>query len=98
MMKRVIKIKRVIKDNISALPTLAFLQLSPLTSLPNLMIGTAIYLMAYLTLTPTLRAIDKHDIENLKQIFEKMRVVWPLFKLAISYESKLLNKSLGSHG
>ena len=82
----------------SALPTIAFLQLSPLTSLPNLMIGAAIYLLAYLTLTPALKAIDKHGVENLKQIFEKMRVVWPLFKLAINYESKLLNKLSGSHG
>jgi len=56
---------------LSALPTLALLYLSPLTNFPNLVIGAALYLLAYLTLTPILSAISLQDIQNLKQIFIK---------------------------
>ena len=75
---------------LSALPTLALLKLSPFPSLLNLVIGIAVYLLAYLTLTPILRSVNEHDLENLKQIFKGVRVLWPIVKLTVNYESKLL--------
>ena len=53
---------------LSALPTLTFLELSPFPSFLNLVIGLAMYLLAYLTLTLILRSVDEHGLKNLKRI------------------------------
>jgi len=74
---------------LSSLPILMLLSLR-LGTLPNLVMGPALYLLTYLTLTPVLKAIDEQDLQNLKQIFRKVKFVQPMIKLAISYESRLL--------
>ncbi len=79
-----------IASALSLLPTLAFLRLSPLPSLPNLLIGAALYLLAYLTLTPILKAIDMQDLQNIKQILTRIKIIWPMAKLIINYEQKML--------
>ena len=80
---------------LSALPSILFLHFisfgsSFFNSLLNLAIGAIIYLIVYLTLLPALKAIDEHDIENLKQIFRKIKILWPIIRLLIDYETKLL--------
>ena len=56
-----------------------------------MVVGALLYLVAYLTLTPVLRVVDRHDLENLRQIFGKVRVLWPIVRLAIAYEDMLLS-------
>ena len=75
---------------LSAIPTLAFLHLSPLTSLPNLIAGATLYLLTYLTLTPILKTVNEQDLQNLTKIFRNLKVAWPIIKLALKYENKLL--------
>jgi len=80
---------------LSALPTLTFLRLSPFASLPNLLAGATLYLITYITLTPILKVIDEQDLQNLKRIFIKVKVLKPIINLIISYESKLLATASG---
>jgi len=76
---------------LSATPTLIFLQLSPLNNLPNLIIGASLFLLTYLTLTPITGAITTPDLENLKPILSKIKILWPLLKPLLSYEAKILS-------
>ncbi len=46
------------------------------------------FLLTYLTLAPLPRAVLAHDIENLKPIFNKLRILWSVIKLILAYESK----------
>ncbi|MBC7129802.1 polysaccharide biosynthesis C-terminal domain-containing protein, partial [Candidatus Bathyarchaeota archaeon] len=75
---------------LSTLPTLAFLNLSTLPNLPNLIIGATLCLFTYLTLTPILKAISPQDLQNLKQIFERIKIIWPIAKPILNYEQKIL--------
>lgn len=84
------QLKIYISSILSALPTLVFLQFSNLTNILNLLIASAIFLITYFTLTPILKSVNQSDLQNLKQIFEKIRVLWPIIKLAIDYEGKIL--------
>lgn len=76
---------------LSAIPTLLFLHLSPFNSLPNLIIGGSLYLLAYLTLTPITGALTLSDLENLKPILTKIKILWPLLKPILNYQTKLLS-------
>ena len=84
-------------STLSILPAFLFLQLSPFGSLLNLVFGDSLFLFTYLTLAPALGAVRAHDIENLKSIFSKIKVLWPFLKLILAYEMKLISK-LGSKG
>jgi O-antigen/teichoic acid export membrane protein len=74
---------------LSALPTLLFLQLSPLQNLPNLIIGGGLYLLTYLTLTPLTGAITRSDIQNLTTILQKIKTLWPIIKPILTYQTRL---------
>jgi len=74
---------------LSAIPTLIFLHLSPLNNLHNLIIGGSLFLFTYLTATPLLRAIGTGDIENLKLIFSRLKLVRLLLNPILVYENKL---------
>ncbi len=76
---------------ISTVPTFLFLHLSPFQNLTNIILSGALYLLTYLTLTPLLGAVRAQDIENLKHIFSKIKVVWPFLKFVLAYEAKLVS-------
>lgn len=76
---------------LSALPILIFLHFSPLSNIPNLIISGFLFLLIYITLTPLTGAITKSDIQNLTSIFKKIRILWPIIKPIIKYETKLLS-------
>jgi len=76
---------------LSSIPTLAFLYVSFFGSLVNVVVGGSIFLLTYLTLLPFVGAIHERDLENFKDIFGRLRVVWPLIRLGLVYEGKILH-------
>lgn len=72
----------------AALPTLALLTLR-LGNLLSLVIGALLYFTTYITLLPLLGALDKNDVENLKQIASKLGLLWPIARPILHYISKL---------
>jgi len=76
---------------LSAIPILAFLQFSFLNSFFNVIICGLIFLITYITLLPLTGAIHESDLENFKIIFKRLKIVWPIIKLGLIYEGKILN-------
>ncbi len=76
---------------LSALPTLVFVQLLPLTAVLNVVLGGSLFGFTYLTLAPLLGAVSTFDIESLKNIFARLKLVGPILKLMLDYESKLIS-------
>jgi len=74
----------------SAAFCLTFLSASPFSSIPNLIFGGTIFLFAYLTLLPAIGVINLTDIEIFKLMFHKIKSVWSILKLLLSYEMKVL--------
>ncbi|MDW8049443.1 MAG: flippase, partial [Nitrososphaerota archaeon] len=75
---------------LSTIPLIAFLHTSPFNILINTIIGTSIYLAAYLTFLPLLKAINSKDIENLKLAFSDLKILWPIIKPILACEEKIL--------
>jgi O-antigen/teichoic acid export membrane protein len=75
---------------LSAIPLLAFLHVSPLTGLLNVITSGFLFLFVYLTLIPLTGAIAHTDLENLRLILSRIKVVWPLIRPVLTYEAKLL--------
>ena len=79
-----------ISSFLSTLPLLVFLHVSPLNGLPNVIASGSLFLLIYLTLTPLIGAITHADLENLKLILSRIKIVWPLIRPVLAYEAKLL--------
>jgi len=84
-------LKIYIASSLSALPVLLFLHLSPFGSLLNLAFGVALFLFTYLTLAPVLRAVQAHDIKNLRLMFGELKFVQTILKPVLDYEVKLVD-------
>jgi len=78
-------------SSLSAIPTLMLVQLFPFSALLNVVFGGSLFVFTYLTLAPLLGAIRTSDVENLKLIFGRLKLVWPILKLILGYESKLIS-------
>ncbi|MGQ9468428.1 MAG: oligosaccharide flippase family protein [Nitrososphaerales archaeon] len=76
---------------LSALPMFTFLRFSSLSSFYNVVIAGSIFIITYLTLLPLIGAIHGTDLENFKVIFKRLKIVWPIIKLGLNYEGKILN-------
>ncbi|MCP8317326.1 MAG: oligosaccharide flippase family protein [archaeon] len=76
---------------LSAIPIITFLNFSSLNSFFNIIICSSIFLIAYLTFIPLTGAIKESDLENFKLIFKRFKIVWPIIKLGLIYEDKVLN-------
>jgi len=75
----------------AAIPTVALIVVDGLRfGVINLIVGTLVYLAAYLTLVLILRAVDEQDIFNLRSLFGGTRVVAAIVNPVFDYESKLL--------
>jgi O-antigen/teichoic acid export membrane protein len=74
---------------ISATPLLLLTIYSPFPSLVNLFIGSAVYLMLYLTLMPLIGGTTKTDVENFRLMFRGVKLVNPVINLILNYETKL---------
>ncbi len=75
---------------LSAIPTLLFLHLSSLNSLINLIIGGSLFLLTYITITPLTGATTQTDIKNLTTILNKIKILWPIIKPILTYQTILL--------
>ena len=87
-------IKIYLASFLSTIPILVLLQFSSLNSFFNLIICGLIFLFTYLTLIPLIGAINESDLENFKIIFKRLKIVWPIIKLGLIYETKILNLRL----
>lgn len=74
----------------SALFSLTFLVASPFNSILNLIFGGTIFISAYLTLLPAIGVLNATDLEIFRLLFHKIKSVWPIIKLLLSYEAKVL--------
>jgi len=64
--------------------------LSALTPILSLIFGSAIFLAVYLVLAPVTGAVEKRDVENLDTMLEGMGFIYPLARLLLSFEEKML--------
>ena len=56
----------------------------------KLIIGGTIFLITYLTTTPLIRAVNKSDIKNLKEILSDLRPLSHIFNLPLNTMEKLM--------
>ncbi|MEM0471729.1 MAG: flippase [Sulfolobales archaeon] len=76
---------------VSAIPLTLFIHLSPLHSIPNIALGSLVFFITYLTILPLINGIQTQDLEILKLLFSKIKILWPLIKPILLYEYKILN-------
>ncbi|MGD0329214.1 MAG: flippase [Nitrososphaeria archaeon] len=75
---------------ISAVPVLLIVNKLTLSNITSLVINSLLFLFVYLTLLPLVRAINPIDIENLTMMLKKIKIIWPILKFILDYESKLI--------
>jgi len=75
---------------ISALLVFLFLTISPFIGIMNLIFGGAIFLFTYLTMLPIIGTLNDTDIDIFKTLFQKIKGIWPIVKLVLVYEKKIL--------
>jgi len=75
---------------ISALLSLVFLIYSPFNNVINIIVGFTVFLVAYLTLLPAIGVLNSTDLEIFRRLFQKTKSVWPIIKLFLAYEAKIL--------
>jgi O-antigen/teichoic acid export membrane protein len=74
----------------SALFSVAFLAASPFNGILNLILGGTIFIFTYLTLLPIIEVLNATDMEIFRLLFHKIKSVWPILKILLSYEAKIL--------
>ncbi len=83
---------------IAALPPVALLLLHlTVPGVVNLIVGGGLYLVAYLTLAPIMRAVTESDINNLENTLCRTRIVATFLRPVLRYEMRLLVKIRQSH-
>jgi len=76
----------------STVPSLLLLQISPLSSLANVIIGGMLYLAIYVTLTPIAGVVNNSELKTLAEIAQKIKFLAPIIKPLISYQEKILSR------
>lgn len=82
--------KILLSSIVSAIGCSTFLLYSPLSGVLNLFVGLAIFVMFYLTLLPIIGAINSTDLEIFRKLFHKTKTLWPIMKLLLGYEKKIM--------
>ncbi|TRZ81158.1 hypothetical protein D4R86_03210 [bacterium] len=75
---------------ISALLTFTFIATSPFTNIINLIFGCTIFLFTYITMLPTIGILNGTDIDIFRMLFHKIKSIWPIIRIFLSYETKVL--------
>lgn len=75
---------------ISALFSFLLLVFLPFNEIINLFFGGALFFFVYITLLPALGVLTVTDIEIFRIQFHKLKSVWPLVKILLYYEMKVL--------
>jgi len=76
---------------ISAIVLFIFVTASPFNGIPNLILGGMLFFFTYLTLLPVIGILNLTDIKILRQLFRNTKSLWPIVKLLLVYETKVLN-------
>ena len=76
---------------IAVAPTLAIISTTDLPALIKMGVGSALYLLAYLTVAALIEAIKKQDVTNLSQILNGIKIVNFVAKPILIYESHVLD-------
>lgn len=84
--------KIYVASAISALFPFVILIVSPFNGIINLIFGGTIFILTYLTLLPIIGVLNATDIEIFRLQFHKIKSVWPIIKLLLSYERKVLER------
>lgn len=79
-------------SGLAAASSWLFTYLSPLSTVPNLIIGLSLFLFVYLTLAPILGAAREGDIESFRRIFGRITFLWPLVAPVLAYETRILSR------
>jgi O-antigen/teichoic acid export membrane protein len=74
---------------LSIIPLLIFLNTIKINPILNVVVGISIFAFVYLTILPLTRTIDQIDVENFTIMFKNIKIVWPIIKLVLAYESKI---------
>lgn len=75
---------------LSVLPVIPIAVYIQVASPIKLSIAGIVYALAYLTLTPLVKAIDSKDVQTLASIFAKFPLIRPLVIILVKYEKKVL--------
>jgi stage V sporulation protein B len=75
---------------IAALPLLPMIWFSPLPSYVNAFIGALVYLIAYLTVMPVLKAVTRTDLKLLSPILYQIKWLRPAINLILAYEMRIV--------
>lgn len=76
---------------VAALPPLALMYLTSLSSMLFMVVGAAIYIVVFLTLLPLLRVIDQAEFAALGGFVTGLPLIGIIAKPILSYEQKILN-------
>jgi len=82
-------IKIYLTSFISVLPVLLLINILKLNNIISLIVNSLLFLFVYLTCLPIVGAINLIDIENIKIMFKKIKIIWPILKPILSYELRL---------
>jgi O-antigen/teichoic acid export membrane protein len=69
--------------------------LSALTPFISLLIGSVFFLITYLVLAPIAGAIQEKDVENLDSMLRGLRIIYPIARLLLDIEEKILGFTVG---
>jgi O-antigen/teichoic acid export membrane protein len=82
--------KTYLSSLLSAIPLMIFLQLSPLSSLLNLVFSCVIYIYTLLTIAPLTKTITREDLVNLRAILKTVSILNPVINPILKYEEMIL--------
>jgi O-antigen/teichoic acid export membrane protein len=83
-------LKIYLNSIISASFSLIFLHFSALNPILNIISVGTLFFLIYLTLLPIIGIFNNTDIDLFRQLFHKIKGLWPLFNVLLLYESKVL--------
>ncbi|MCW3982383.1 MAG: flippase [Candidatus Bathyarchaeota archaeon] len=75
----------------AAIPIIVISFFLQMQGLQGLLVNSVIFLIAYLTLLPLTKAIKHSDVDNFKLMFKNIKFAWPIIKVMLAFESKLLS-------
>jgi O-antigen/teichoic acid export membrane protein len=76
---------------LSAVPVLVTVYILHFNPAINLILNGAIFLFSYLTLLPLTKTVNQSDIDNIRLMFGKVKIMGPFIKPILRYETKLLS-------
>lgn len=81
----------------SAIIPLIILQISPMPKLLNFTIGATMYVFTYITLIPIAKIINRAELETVRQILQKIKLLKTTIQPIIRYQEKILDWKVKTH-